>query len=161
MALHDALRMLVSEYGSGILRDPCLVSLLGDRGAFEKLPCLRDVMEALASQGILSSLSSAEPSQYPAIVSRAAEGPDLKQGFERSSVLYALESVSFAPGEPGQRTCSSRSPGAGRRRIPGRNGKDGFPKRAGLPGGRAVVPEGCGKRRCACHDVNRYPVHRR
>lgn len=43
MALHDALRMLVSEYGSGILRDPCLVSLLGDRGAFEKLPCLRDV----------------------------------------------------------------------------------------------------------------------
>ena len=98
MALHDALRMLVSEYGSGILRDPCLVSLLGDRGAFEKLPCLRDVMEALASQGILSSLSSAEPSQYPAIVSRAAEGPDLKQGFERSSVLYALESVSFALG---------------------------------------------------------------
>lgn len=98
MALHDALRMLVSEYGSGILRDPCLVSLLGDRGAFEKVPCLRDVMEALASQGILSSLSSAEPSQYPAIVSRAAEGPDLKQGFERSSVLYALESVSFALG---------------------------------------------------------------
>ena len=98
MALHDALRMLVSEYGSGILRDPCLVSLLGDRGVFEKLPCLRDVMEALASQGILSSLSSAEPSQYPAIVSRAAEGPDLKQGFERSSVLYALESVSFALG---------------------------------------------------------------
>ena len=98
MALHDALRMLVSEYGSGILRDPCLVRLLGDRGAFEKLPCLRDVMEALASQGILSSLSSAEPSQYPAIVSRAAEGPDLKQGFERSSVLYALESVSFALG---------------------------------------------------------------
>ena len=98
MALHDALRMLVSEYGSGILRDPCLVSLLGDRGAFEKLPCLRDVMEALASLGILSSLSSAEPSQYPAIVSRAAEGPDLKQGFERSSVLYALESVSFALG---------------------------------------------------------------
>ena len=98
MALHDALRMLVSEYGSGILRDPCLVSLLGDRGAFEKLPCRRDVMEALAAQGILSSLSSAEPSQYPAIVSRAAEGPDLKQGFERSSVLYALESVSFALG---------------------------------------------------------------
>ena len=98
MALHDALRMLVSEYGSGILRDPCLVSLLGDRGVFEKLPCLRDVMEALASQGILSSLSSAEPSQYPAIGSRAAEGPDLKQGFERSSVLYALESVSFALG---------------------------------------------------------------
>lgn len=136
MALHDALRMLVSEYGSGILRDPCLVSLLGDRGAFEKLPCLRDVMEALASQGILSSLSSAEPSQYPAIVSRAAEGPDLKQGFERSSVLYALESVSFALGAGTahlqfQITWIREAPDPGterKRRIPKASGTPGRPR---------------------------------
>ena len=133
MALHDALRMLVSEYGSGILRDPCLVSLLGDRGVFEKLPCLRDVMEALASQGILSSLSSAEPSQYPAIVSRAAEGPDLKQGFERSSVLYALESVSFALGSrdsaPAVPDHLEQDPGTERkRRIPKASGTPGRPR---------------------------------
>lgn len=65
MTLHDALRMLVREYGSGILGDPCLVSLLGDCGAFEKTPLLREVMEALASHGILCSLSSVTASSHP------------------------------------------------------------------------------------------------
>ena len=85
------------EYGSGILRDPCLVSLLGDAGAFGQSPCLRSVMEALASRGIISSLSSHEP-QHSDSISHEAESLSAKHGFERSAVLYARGAVSFALG---------------------------------------------------------------
>ena len=73
------------------------MSLLGDAGAFGQSPCLRAVMEALASRGIISSLSSHEP-QHSDSISHEAESLSAKHGFERSAVLYARGAVSFALG---------------------------------------------------------------
>ena len=102
MKLHEALRKIILEYGTAVLEERSLVSLLEGSSAFEDCPDMLPVMEAVFTRkyGHELSLRSAEPERTDLSLYLDYLGKSLVKalGFGEKQADYAVYSVSFALG---------------------------------------------------------------
>lgn len=102
MKLHEALRKTILEYGTDVLEERSLVSLLEGSSAFEDCPDMLHVMEALFTRkyGHELSLRSSEPERTDLTLYLDYLGKSLVKalGFSTEQADYAVYSVSFALG---------------------------------------------------------------
>ena len=102
MKLHEALRKTILEYGTAVLEERSLVSLLEGDGAFGDCPDMLPVMEAIFTRkyGHELSLRSSEPGRTDLSLYLDYLGKSLVKalGFSTEQAGYAVYSVSFALG---------------------------------------------------------------
>jgi len=102
MKLHEALRKTILEYGTAVLEERSLVSLLEGDGAFGDCPDMLPVMEAIFTRkyGHELSIRSAEPERTDLSLYLDYLGKSLVKalGFGEKQADYAVYSVSFALG---------------------------------------------------------------
>lgn len=102
MKLHEALRKTILEYGTAVLEERSLVSLLEGDGAFGDCPDMLPVMEAIFTRkyGHELSIRSSEPERTDLSLYLDYLGKSLVKalGFTEKQADYAVYSVSFALG---------------------------------------------------------------
>ena len=102
MKLHEALRKTILEYGTAVLEERSLVSLLEGSSAFEDCPDMLPVMEAIFTRkyGHELSLRSSEPERTDLSLYLDYLGKSIVKalGFGEKQADYAVYSVSFALG---------------------------------------------------------------
>ena len=100
--LHDVMKQLLRQFGSAVLQDERLLSLLDDCHAFEDFPAMRQVMKEFSSRGYLRDLycrsqndGIAECQLYADYVKKSlCQTRHLRSEFAD----YAVDSVFFALG---------------------------------------------------------------
>ena len=100
--LHDVMKQLLRQFGSAVLQDERLLSLLDDCHAFEDFPAMRQVMKEFASRGYLRDLycrsqkdGIAECQLYADYVKKSLAQT---RHFRAEFADYAVDSVFFALG---------------------------------------------------------------
>ena len=100
--LHDVMKQLLRQFGSAVLQDERLLSLLDDYHAFEDFPAMRQVMKEFASRGYLRDLycrsqkdGIAECQLYADYVKKSLAQT---RHFRAEFADYAVDSVFFALG---------------------------------------------------------------
>ena len=100
--LHDVMKQLLRQFGSAVLQDERLLSLLDDCHAFEDFPAMRQVMKEFASHGYLRDLycrsqkdGIAECQLYADYVKKSLAQT---RHFRAEFADYAVDSVFFALG---------------------------------------------------------------
>ena len=99
---HDVMKQLLRQFGSAVLQDERLLSLLDDCHAFEDFPAMRQVMKEFSSRGYLRDLycrsqndGIAECQLYADYVKKSlCQTRHLRSEFAD----YAVDSVFFALG---------------------------------------------------------------
>jgi len=167
MRLHEAMRKVIREFGAAILEEKRFLSVLADYRAFDEFPAVRQILQAVVSDGYGKELCGksldGDSSEYLPCADKVKKALSADHHFKKELADYAVDCISFAlrmiPSviepldngfDPAERGNSARSAGAGEK-------KKSTGERAGT--GSAGVSASAGRKEAApAGDPVREPV---
>ena len=102
MKLHDAMQKIIRQFGTPVLAESRLMSLLADYKAFDDFPAMKDVMKEILSGGFGKELSSrskgTDDTQFHSYAETVRKSLVSEKHFKKDFASYAVESIEFAMG---------------------------------------------------------------
>ena len=102
MKLHDAMQKIIRQFGTPVLAESRLMSLLADYKAFDDCPAMKDVFKELLSGGFGKELSSrskgTDDAEFLSYAETVRKSLVSEKHFKKDFASYAVESIEFAMG---------------------------------------------------------------
>ena len=102
MKLHDAMQKIIRQFGTPVLAESRLMSLLADYKAFDDFPAMKDVMKEILSGGFGKELSSRskgrDDAEFLSYAETVRKSLVSEKHFKKDFASYAVESIEFAMG---------------------------------------------------------------
>ena len=102
MKLHDAMQKIIRQFGTPVLAESRLMSLLADYKAFDDFPAMKDVMKEILSGGFGKELSSrskgTDDTEFLSYAETVRKSLVSEKHFKEDFARYAVESIEFAMG---------------------------------------------------------------
>ena len=98
MKLHEALRQIVRDFGTGVLFEERLIPLLSDYKGFEEFPDMKEVLSAFVADGFAKELCGrcGAGCGYQSFADSLKSSFAGKRHFRNGFSDYAADSVAFA-----------------------------------------------------------------
>ena len=100
MRLHEAMRKVIREFGAAILEEKRFLSVLADYRAFDEFPAVRQILQAVVSDGYGKELCGksldGDSSEYLPCADRVKKALAADHHFKKELADYAVDCISFA-----------------------------------------------------------------
>lgn len=100
MRLHEAMRKVIREFGAAILEEKRFLSVLSDYRAFDEFPAVRQILQAVVSDGYGKELCGksldGDSSEYLPCADRVKKALAADHQFKKELADYAVDCISFA-----------------------------------------------------------------